>query len=88
MNWIWTGSIEHARQQGGFSQINSTPERLDLSAEILLLPCRWCKSCGIDRRTQYREFGRVRNGPDHPRRAALTGRDVMQACPEANCAIS
>ena len=72
--------IEHARRNGCFFEINSSPDRLDLSAEN----ARAAVQAGIRIAVSTdahstREFGLVRYGLDQARRAGLT-RDAVLNC--------
>ena len=70
--------IEHARQAGCFFEINSSPDRLDLSAEN----ARRAAASGIkiavstDAHSTY-EFDLIRYGIDQARRAGLEKSDVL-----------
>jgi DNA polymerase (family X) len=70
--------IEHARKQDCFFEINSSPDRLDLSAEN----ARFANQAGVKIAVttdshSTREFGLVRYGLDQARRAGLTKGDVL-----------
>lgn len=70
--------IEHARRQGCFFEINSSPDRLDLCAES----ARTAMQAGVKIAVSTdahstREFGLVRYGLDQARRAGLTRKDVL-----------
>jgi DNA polymerase (family 10) len=70
--------IEHAKQTGCFFEINSSPDRLDLSAENARLARE--ADVGIAVSTDahsIREFGTVRYGIDQARRAGLDKKSVL-----------
>ena len=74
--------IEHARQAGCFFEINSSPDRLDLSAENT----RMARAAGgkiavsTDAHST-REFGLIRYGLDQARRAGLEKSSVLNCYP-------
>jgi DNA polymerase (family X) len=76
--------MTHARQTGCFFEINSSPDRLDLSAEN----ARLAACCGIkiavstDAHSTY-EFDLVRYGIDQARRASLEKSDLLNCLPWA-----
>jgi DNA polymerase (family X) len=74
--------IKHARQNGCFFEINSSPERLDLSAENT----RLAHSAGVKIAVSTdahstREFGLVRYGIDQARRAGLEKTSILNCHP-------
>jgi DNA polymerase (family X) len=74
--------IAHARQNGCFFEINSSPDRLDLSAEN----ARAAAAAGIKIAVSTdahstREFGLVRCGIDQARRAGLEKAAVLNCLP-------
>jgi DNA polymerase (family 10) len=74
--------IAHARNNGCFFEINSSPDRLDLSAEnarIAGLAGVRIAICTDAHST--REFDLVRYGVDQARRAGLTRQDVLNCLP-------
>jgi len=74
--------IEHARQQGCFFEINSSPDRLDLSAENARAAAQAGVRIAISTDAHStREFGLVRYGLDQARRAGLTKDDVLNCLP-------
>lgn len=74
--------IEHARQQSCFFEINSSPDRLDLSAENARAAARAGVKIAISTDAHStREFGLVRYGLDQARRAGLSKADVLNCMP-------
>ncbi len=74
--------IHHARQNGCFFEINSSPDRLDLSAEN----ARMAREAGVKIAVSTdahstREFGTVRYGMDQARRAGLEAAFVLNCLP-------
>jgi DNA polymerase (family 10) len=74
--------IDHAKQNGCFFEINSSPDRLDLSAEN----ARLAKDAGVRIAVSTdahstREFGLVRYGIDQARRAGLEAASVLNCLP-------
>ncbi len=74
--------IAHAKQSGCFFEINSSPERLDLSAEN----ARLANAAGIKIAVSTdahstRELGFVRNGIDQARRAGLEKTSILNCLP-------
>jgi len=74
--------IEHAKQSGCFFEINSSPDRLDLSAEN----ARLAHGAGVliavsTDAHSIREFGTVRYGIDQARRAGLDKKSVLNCLP-------
>ncbi len=74
--------IEHAKRNGCFFEINSSPDRLDLSAEN----ARLANASGIRIAVSTdahstREFGTVRYGIDQARRAGLEKSSVLNCQP-------
>ena len=70
--------IEHAKQAGCFFEINSSPDRLDLSAEN----ARLAREAGVmiavsTDAHSVREFGTVRYGVDQARRAGLDKKSIL-----------
>ncbi|HEX3876321.1 MAG TPA: PHP domain-containing protein [Bryobacteraceae bacterium] len=74
--------IERARQNGCFFEINSSPDRLDLSAENARAAVEAGVKIAISTDAHStREFGLVRYGMDQARRAGLTKGDVLNCLP-------
>jgi DNA polymerase (family 10) len=74
--------IEQARQNGCFFEINSSPDRLDLSAENARAAVEAGVKIAISTDAHStREFGLVRYGMDQARRAGLTKGDVLNCLP-------
>ena len=74
--------IEHARKQGCFFEINSSPDRLDLSAQNARAAVHGGAKIAISTDAHStREFGLVRYGLDQARRAGLTRREVLNCLP-------
>ena len=76
--------IAHAKQNGCFFEINSSPDRLDLSAEN----ARRANEAGVKIAIwtdahSVREFGTVRYGIEQARRAGLEKRSVLNCMPVA-----
>ncbi len=72
--------IEHARQNGCFFEINSSPDRLDLSAENARAAVHAGVKIAISTDAHStREFGLVRYGVDQARRAGVT-KDLVLNC--------
>lgn len=74
--------IEHARQNGCFFEINSSPDRLDLSAENTRRA--WAAGVRIAVSTDAHstgEFGLIRYGIDQARRAGLEKSSVINCLP-------
>lgn len=74
--------VDHARQRGCFFEINSSPDRLDLSAEN----ARKAASCGVKIAISTdahstRELDLIRYGLDQARRAGLEPSDVLNCLP-------
>jgi DNA polymerase (family 10) len=74
--------IRHAKQNGCFFEINSSPDRLDLSAEN----ARRAREGGVKIAVSTdshssREFGTVRYGIDQARRAGLEPTSVLNCMP-------
>jgi DNA polymerase (family 10) len=74
--------IAHAKQSGCYFEINSSPERLDLSAEN----ARLANAAGIKIAVSTgahstRELGFVRNGIDQARRAGLEKTSILNCLP-------
>jgi DNA polymerase (family X) len=70
--------IEHARQNGCFFEINSSPDRLDLSAENARMAVQAGVKIAISTDSHSRrEFGLIRYGLDVARRAGVTRNDVL-----------
>jgi DNA polymerase (family 10) len=72
--------VQHARQHGCFFEINSSPNRLDLSAEN----ARAANQAGVKIAVSTdahstREFGTIRYGIDQARRAGLEQASVLNA---------
>ena len=81
--------IEHAGKLGCFFEINSSPDRLDLSAENARAAVHGGAKIAISTAKiaistdahSTREFGLVRYGLDQARRAGLTKGDVLNCLP-------
>ena len=74
--------IEHARKHGCFFEINSSPDRLDLSAQNARAAVQGGAKIAISTDAHStREFGLVRYGIDQARRAGLTKSDVLNCMP-------
>jgi DNA polymerase (family X) len=74
--------IEHARQRGCFFEINSSPDRLDLSAANARDTARAGVKIVVSTDAHStRELGLVRYGLDQARRAGLTKDDVLNCQP-------
>jgi DNA polymerase (family 10) len=74
--------VGHAKQNGCFFEINSSPDRLDLSAEN----ARLAHGAGIliavsTDAHSTREFGTVRYGVDQARRAGLDKKSILNCLP-------
>jgi DNA polymerase (family 10) len=74
--------IAHAKQNGCFFEINSSPDRLDLSAEN----ARLANAAGVKIAVSTdahstREFGTVRYGIDQARRAGLEKESILNCLP-------
>jgi DNA polymerase (family 10) len=74
--------IGHARQTGCFFEINSSPDRLDLSAEN----ARAAAQAGVKMAVSTdahstREFGLIRCGIDQARRAGLEATSILNCMP-------
>ncbi|MDP9053779.1 MAG: PHP domain-containing protein, partial [Acidobacteriota bacterium] len=72
--------VEHARQRGCYFEINSSPDRLDLSATN----ARIARDAGVKLAIttdahSIRDYGLVRCGTDQARRAGLRRSDVLNA---------
>ena len=74
--------VHRAKQNGCFFEINSSPDRLDLSAENARLSCAAGVKIAISTDAHStREFGTVRFGIDQARRAGLEPRFVLNCLP-------
>ena len=74
--------IHHARQNGCFFEINSSPDRLDLSAGNARLAREAGVKIAISTDAHStREFGTVRLGIDQARRAGLEPASVLNCLP-------
>ena len=72
--------IEHARRNGCFFEINSSPDRLDLSADNARVAVQAGVKVAVSTDAHStREFGLIRYGLDQARRAGLT-RDTVLNC--------
>jgi len=70
--------IEHAKQTGCFFEINSSPDRLDLSAENARLAHEADVRIAVSTDAHsIREFGTVRYGIDQARRAGLDKKSIL-----------
>lgn len=75
-------AVEHARQNGCFFEINSSPERLDLSATNSRIACRAGVKIAINTDAHStREFKYVSVGIEQARRAGLTRSSVLNCLP-------
>jgi DNA polymerase (family X) len=77
--------VHHAKQNGCFFEINSSPDRLDLSAEN----ARQANAAGVKIAIStdahsIREFGTIRYGIDQARRAGLDRSAVLNCLPWAS----
>ena len=76
------GVIAHARKNGCFFEINSSPDRLDLSADNARLASRAGVKIAVSTDAHStREFGLVRYGIDQARRAGLSKECVLNCLP-------
>jgi DNA polymerase (family X) len=74
--------IEHATRHGCFFEINSSPDRLDLSAENTRAVVQKGGKIAISTDAHStREFGLVRYGLDQARRAGVNREDVLNCQP-------
>lgn len=74
--------IEQARAQGCFFEINSSPDRLDLSADNARAAIEAGVKIAISTDAHStREFGLVHYGLDQARRAGVTKNDVLNCMP-------
>jgi DNA polymerase (family X) len=74
--------IEHARNNGCFFEINSSPERLDLSTTNARLACQAGVKIAINTDAHStREFDFITCGLEQGRRAGLTKSDVLNCLP-------
>jgi DNA polymerase (family 10) len=74
--------IDHARQAKCFFEINSSPDRLDLSAENARLASKAGVKLAISTDAHStREFGTVRYGVDQARRAGLEPAGILNCLP-------
>ena len=74
--------IHHAKQKGCFFEINSSPDRLDLSAENARLANEAGVKIAISTDAHStREFGIVRYGIDQARRAGLEPHSILNCLP-------
>ena len=79
--------IQHAKENGCFFEINSSPDRLDLSAENARLANKAGVKIAISTDAHStREFGTVRYGIDQARRAGLEPACVLNCMPWASLA--
>ena len=70
--------IAHAKRTGCFFEINSSPDRLDLSAENARLAHEAGVMIAVSTDAHsIREFGTVRYGIDQARRAGLDNKSVL-----------
>ncbi len=77
--------IDHAKRNGCFFEINSSPDRLDLSAENARLANDAGVKIAISTDAHStREFGTVRYGIDQARRAGLEPASVLNCLPWAS----
>jgi DNA polymerase (family 10) len=74
--------IEHAKKNGCFFEINSSPDRLDLSAENARLAHEAGVMIAVSTDAHgIREFATVRYGIDQARRAGLDKKSVLNCLP-------
>jgi DNA polymerase (family X) len=74
--------IEHARQTGCYFEINSSPDRLDLSAENAALARKAKVKIAVNTDSHSTgEYPLIRYGIDQARRAGLTPSDVLNTRP-------
>jgi DNA polymerase (family 10) len=74
--------IRHARDNGCFFEINSSPNRLDLSAENARMAIKAGVKLAVSTDAHStREFGTVRYGVDQARRAGLEPASVLNCLP-------
>ena len=74
--------IAHARQNGCFFEINSSPDRLDLSAENARLANSSAVRIVVSTDAHStREFGNIRYGIDQARRAGLEKTSILNCMP-------
>ena len=74
--------VDHAKQTGCFFEINSSPDRLDLSAENARLAHQAGVLIAVSTDAHsIREFGTVRYGIDQARRAGLDKTSVLNCLP-------
>jgi len=74
--------IEHARMQGCFFEINSSPDRLDLSAAYARAAAQAGVKISVSTDAHStREFALLHYGLDQARRAGLTRHDVLNCLP-------
>lgn len=74
--------VEHAKRNGCFFEINSSPDRLDLSAEnVRVANAAGVKVAISTDAHSTREFGNVRYGIDQARRAGLEKASVLNCLP-------
>ena len=77
--------IEHAKDRGRFFELNSSPDRLDVSAEN----ARWVRAAGLkiaistDSHSTG-EYQTIRYGIEQARRAGLEKSDVINCQPVAS----
>ncbi|HEY3453879.1 MAG TPA: PHP domain-containing protein [Bryobacteraceae bacterium] len=74
--------IHHAKQSGCFFEINSSPDRLDLSAENARVANEaGVKTAVLTDAHSTREFGTIRQGIDQARRAGLEPASILNCSP-------
>jgi DNA polymerase (family 10) len=74
--------IGHAKRNGCFFEINSSPDRLDLSAENARLAHEMDVMIAVSTDAHStREFGNVRYGIDQARRAGLDKKSILNCLP-------
>jgi DNA polymerase (family 10) len=74
--------IKHARQNGCFFEINSSPDRLDLSAENARRAAAAGVLVGVNTDAHgIGELELIRRGIDQARRAGLAKNDILNARP-------
>jgi DNA polymerase (family X) len=74
--------VEHAKRNGCFFEVNSSPDRLDLSAEnVRVANAAGVKVAISTDAHSTREFGNVRYGIDQARRAGLEKASVLNCLP-------
>ena len=74
--------IDHARRNGCFFEINSSPDRLDISAENARIAASMGVMIAVSTDAHStREFGLIRYGIDQARRAGLEKSSILNCRP-------